>query len=62
MKKKEIVSEKFIDEDLERKKEGTLNFLKLAINDPSILEREDVYSIARDCIDESLGKKKKGQS
>lgn len=50
---KNQVDDKFIEEDLKNKKEGTLKFLKMAIEDPSILNRKDVYSIVRNCINES---------
>lgn len=56
-----LVDDKFIEEDLENKKEGTLKFLKMAINDPSILDRKDVYSIVRSCINNSKIEQKKEQ-
>lgn len=56
-----LVDDKFIEEDLENKKEGTLKFLKMAINDPSILNRKDVYSIVRNCINNSKIEQKKEQ-
>lgn len=59
---KDLVDDKFIEEDLENKKEGTLKFLKMAIDDPSILDRKDVYSIVRSCINDSKVELKKEQA
>lgn len=45
-----------IDEFYNEHKEGILKFIKMGINNPKILERKDVYSIAKECINSSSKK------